>query len=102
MRTTTIVAGLLAIFLLAGCGGGGETVTQEDLDAMSDEDALMMGECQMQKMADAEGEEAVNRYIEQMGADLEADMEDGQADQDVVPMQIELSEKGYTCPEYLP
>lgn len=76
-------------------------LTEEQLYSIPEEDRIAMGSCQMLKMQEAEGEAAVNAYVDGVADELAADMEDGEANQDVVPMQVELSELGYNCTEYL-
>lgn len=82
---------LSAAFLLAGCGG--ETLTNERVREMGDEEALRMLDCQMQKAAEDLGqEEAVDRYAEDL---IGSEGEGG----DVI--QVILWNDGYRCPEYL-
>lgn len=54
-----VLGTVLVLALLAGCGGG-ETVTEEQLDAMGEEQVLAMGECQLQKLYEEEGQEGVD------------------------------------------
>ena len=97
MRWTLLVV-TTALMLSGSACGGAERVTQEDLGRMGEEDVLAMGSCQLQKLQEAEGPEAVSRFTDEMVEGLEEEAESG----DVVPVQIELSERGYNCPEYLP
>ena len=84
---------LVAAFLLAGCGSD-ETLTNEQVEAMSDEEALSMVDCQMQKATEDLGQrEAVDRYADALIGGTE---EDG----DILP--VILWNDGYRCPEYLP
>lgn len=92
-----IVLAVAAVLALSGCGGE-ETVTQEDLDAMSQGDDLAMGNCQLRKLKQAEGQEGFDRFTNKFVDDVAA----VPSSEEVVPVQIELPERGYNCPEYLP
>jgi hypothetical protein len=94
-----IVLAVAATLVLSGSAcGGDETVTQEDLDRMSQENVLAMGNCQLRKLQEAEGQEGVERFTEEMVDDVA----EAPSSEEVVPVQVELSEMGYNCPEYLP
>ena len=83
---------LVAALLLAGCGG--EALTNEQVEAMSDEEALAMVDCQMRKAAEDLGQqEAVDRYADAL---IGSEEEDGDI------LQVILWNDGYRCSEYLP
>lgn len=65
---------------------------------MSQEDVLVMGNCQLQKLQQAEGQEGVDRFTDEFVDDVA----EAPSSEEVVPVQIELSEQGYNCPEYVP
>ncbi|MDP9484494.1 MAG: hypothetical protein M3Q49_01660 [Actinomycetota bacterium] len=86
-------AGVAALALvLVGCGGS-EALTNEQVEGMTEQDALAMLDCQMRKAAEDLGEqESVDRYAEEW-------MNSAENDGDT--LQVILARDGYSCPEYL-
>jgi PBP1b-binding outer membrane lipoprotein LpoB len=90
MRRLTMV--LVLALILAGCGGSKE-LTNEQVEAMGEQDALTMLNCQLQKASNVLGEEAAgDRYVDEWmnSAEQNGDM-----------LQVILARDGYECPEYL-
>ncbi len=91
MRRFSMV--LVLALILAGCGGD-KALTNEEVEAMTDEGALAMADCQLKKAAEDLGQEGViDRYGDALIGSVE---EDGGA------LQVILHNDGYRCPEYLP
>ena len=89
MRRLALVA-VLAL-ALAGCGGS-EALTNEQVEAMSEEDAVGMLNCQLTKAGEDLGqEEATDRYVEEW-------MNSAENDGDT--LQVILARDGYGCPEF--
>lgn len=87
------VAALLAG--VAGCGGG-EDITAAQVEAMSEQEALGLLQCQLQLASEEMGQKEAVDY----SVDL---MEEGMDSGDSTPIQVALwNEDGYRCPEYLP
>ena len=84
-----VLVTLVLGFFVAGCGN--TTLTNEQVQAMSDERAGAMGSCQMRKAAaDLGQQEALERYAKKLG-ERENDT-----------LHVILWDDGYRCPEYLP
>ena len=82
---------MLATFVL-GCGGD-EALTNEQVEAMSEEDAVGMLNCQLTKAAyDLGQEEATNRYADELMRSAE-----GGGD----TLQVILDRDGYACRDFL-
>ena len=91
MRRRLALIAVLALGL-AGCGGG-EALTNEQVEAISDEEAIGMLDCQMRKAAeDIRQQETVDRYGDAL-------MDSAQNDGDT--LQAILDRDGYSCPEFL-
>ena len=90
MRRGLVLVSVLALTLV-GCGGG--DLTNEQVEAMTDEEALAMLDRQMQKAAEDLGQEgAVSRYGDALMGSVEGDGD---------TLQVILHSDGYSYPEYL-
>lgn len=93
MRLLCVLA--TATVFLAGCGGA-EDITAGEVNAMTDEEALALLDCQLRLAAEDMGnQEAVDYSVDLMEQQMEAGNRD--------PIQVTLwNEDGYRCPEFLP
>ena len=93
MRLLCVLA--TATVFLAGCGGA-EDITAGEVNAMTDEEALALLDCQLRLAAEDMGnQEAVDYSVDLMEQQMEAGNRD--------PIQVTLwNEDDYRCPEFLP
>lgn len=94
MRRSLLV--LLVFVFLVGCGStesSTEKLTQARLDAMSDEEALALLECQTRKVVEDKGQEEGTKYA--------SDLLMKTIEEDGPPLQAILWEEGYTCEELI-
>ena len=84
----------VAAVILAGCGGA-EDITAGQVEALGDDQALALLDCQLRLAADDMGQqEAVDYSVDLMEQGMEAG--------DTEPIQVTLwNEDGYRCPEFL-
>lgn len=86
---------VVATVFLAGCGGT-EDITAGQVEAMGDDEALALLECQLVKATEDMGQKEAADY----SVDL---MEEGMESGDTTPIQVTLwNEDGYRCPELAP
>ena len=91
MRRRLVLLAALAL-ALAGCGGS-EALTNGQVEAMSEEDAAGMLNCQLTKAAEDLGQqEAADRYGEAL-------MQSAESDGDM--LHVILDGDGYSCPEFV-
>ena len=101
MRRVMLVAAVALVF--SGCGDGG-TLTQAQVDAMSDEEAIALLTCQGEQVVKEMGQEDGTEYMaELMMGPSEAPEEQMRfLEENPGALQVDLWEAGYTCPEMVP
>ena len=98
-----IVLAAATALVLSGCGGGG-TLTQAQVDAMSDEEAMELLTCQGEQVVQEMGQEAGTEYMAELMMGPSDDPEEQMEFLEKNPgaLQVDLWEDGYTCPELVP
>lgn len=90
-----VFVAVVLCFALSGCGSS-EDITAGQVEAMTEQEALALLECQLQLASEDMGEqEAIDYSVDLMEEQMEAGNED--------PIQVALwNEDGYRCPEFIP
>ncbi len=94
---------LLVCFGMVACGED-EALTQAQVEAMSDQEAMALLNCQMEQVAAEKGERAAADYLIGLmtgGGTGEKEVMDA-LKEGGPSFQVLLWEEGYTCPELVP
>ena len=92
---------LLVCLGLVACSD--ETLTQAQVEAMSDQEAAALLECQGQQVYEEMGQEAGDEYMVELMMGPSDDPEDQlEFLEEGGAIQVDLWEDGYTCPELVP
>ncbi len=87
-RVRKLAVVLAFAFLVAGCGE--QELTNEDVEAMGEQEAIAMLNCQFEKAgSDLGRQEAISRYGEAWSDSIENDGD---------KLQVILARDGYACP----
>lgn len=98
-----IVLAAATALVLSACGDG-ETLTQAQVDAMSDDEALALLDCQGDQVVEEMGMEAGTDYMAELMMGPSEDPDDVMSFMEENPgaLQVDLWEAGYTCPGMVP